>query len=486
MAAREEGDEGWAALPEALLHALLALLPLDARACAACVCRPWRAATAQRMYWQHVDFGAMGDARSRVDVDAATLARVCSAARCGGVLETLDASTLLDACPDAVATEMLRLHGATLRELRLPGQQTLFRAPSLDSLRTLAATAPALRALHAPCAVKTFAEAVEALEAPPPLRVSALQVWLPSMGGFEQGSSHGFVDALRRHTLPRLSLVNADVYDATAFAEALGAAGVRRLELREALLADADANGNPLNAGHPGTRGRCLARILNAAALTHLYLKQTVITTRSRTSYLCGANVAALAPALRGAGSLRVLHLDDCLVFRDTAAAVALLTACTAHPSLRTLNVMESRNSTKESLSDARDARLVGDALAALVSTPGSRLRTLLLLFCYLGDGVLGPLVDALPSAPRLRRLTLYENALSREFVATRLLPAARAAPRLLQLQALEDRDWERDKAPEAAEVEELVNKRNRRDAYPFRPEADDDMPTDEEDCFDF
>ena len=75
-------------LAEALSF-VLPLLPLDARACAACVCPAWRAATMHPALWEELDFE-----RCAAKVGRETLALLC--ARAGAALRTLIMNT--DAC----------------------------------------------------------------------------------------------------------------------------------------------------------------------------------------------------------------------------------------------------------------------------------------------------------------------------------------------------------------------------------------------------
>ena len=65
--------EGGSALPHEALVLMLPLLPLDARARAACVCRAWRAATAHSGLWEALSFE-----RCAARVSNATLASLCA------------------------------------------------------------------------------------------------------------------------------------------------------------------------------------------------------------------------------------------------------------------------------------------------------------------------------------------------------------------------------------------------------------------------
>ena len=73
------------AFPNEALPLLLPLLPLDARAAAACVSRPWRAAAAHPSLWKHLSFEGCA-----AQINDTTLTQLC--ARAGAALRTLDLS----------------------------------------------------------------------------------------------------------------------------------------------------------------------------------------------------------------------------------------------------------------------------------------------------------------------------------------------------------------------------------------------------------
>lgn len=97
----------------------------------AAVFRAWRAAAADRRLWQHVDFSALYDPGTARRVSPRNLLR----STLSGVLETLDATPLSSYALDL--KELLALHGATLRVLRLPGPYGLFVARKPRELREL-------------------------------------------------------------------------------------------------------------------------------------------------------------------------------------------------------------------------------------------------------------------------------------------------------------------------------------------------------------
>ncbi len=128
-----------------------------------------------------------------------------------------------------------------------------------------------------------------------------------------------------------------------------------------------------------------------------------------------------LGNALRANSTLTAATFDSFDLFRNVAAAAAVLGALTAHPSLRKLDVSWNNAA-------ANAVAAAGAALAALVAANAPTLHELSLRGCYLGDAGLGPLVDALShNNTHLRRLDCRTNDLSDAFKRNRLLPAVRA-----------------------------------------------------------
>ena len=74
-------SDGGDTFPHEALQLILPLLPLDARACAACVCRAWHAATSNPLLWENLSFE-----NCIAHADDATLATVCT--RAGAALHT--------------------------------------------------------------------------------------------------------------------------------------------------------------------------------------------------------------------------------------------------------------------------------------------------------------------------------------------------------------------------------------------------------------
>ena len=473
---------GWAALPDVILHGIFACLPADGRFCAASVCRGWHAASTAPSLWKHLNF-TPSNAHLRISHRVAE--RICLA-RCRGVLETLDVSAL-----DEVQSKfeyVARASAGTLRHLLLPrGNGLLFGAPPLNELVRLAGRLPVLQSLHAACEVKSWREAIEALNAPPPLHLHGLNVWLPSMGGYQDHHLDlwpEFCRALSQKRLSTLSLVNADMHEGgntEQLADALGAARVRRLVLFEVgtyapfnPIRSADGVANNLRRGF-------VASLVRAAPLRHLHIKATQFTNNRTEGYFCVEAATALAPALRAATSLRAFVCEDVMLFSAIPVALMILGACTAHPSLHTLDLCNDP-AWKADIPEEQ-ALPLAVALESLIMPPGTRLRVLFLCGNKLGDDVLGPLVDALPRAPYVRIVALEDCGLTPAFCEHRLLPAARASPRLAQLHVVDDPDDNRTSHPAAAEAQDMVSARYPR-YFPFStpsPWQDEDELTEAE-----
>ena len=128
-ASRWSGHTSPHELAEAL-SLILPLLPLDARARAACVCRAWRTATSNPLLWEELRF-----AHCAAHVRDATLARLC--ARAGTALRTLDLDA--DACTHITAAGVLaalRGGGCTgVRHLNMPERPRRLNSESCSPLK---------------------------------------------------------------------------------------------------------------------------------------------------------------------------------------------------------------------------------------------------------------------------------------------------------------------------------------------------------------
>jgi hypothetical protein len=155
-----------------------------------------------------------------------------------------------------------------------------------------------------------------------------------------------------------------------------------------------------------------LARLLGSSTLHTLYIGAL------NAPFPDEPAAAVLAAALCANSTLTSLTLFSCRLFDDGAAAATLLSALTAHPSLRKLDL---------SCNICRGQTDVGVALGALIAANAPTLCEVNISSCALIDAVMGPLLGALPSNTHLRKLDCSGNIFSEAFVRERLLPAVRA-----------------------------------------------------------
>ncbi len=139
----------------------------------------------------------------------------------------------------------------------------------------------------------------------------------------------------------------------------------------------------------------------------------------------------AVGNALRASCTLTTLSLRFMDLWRDPAAATALLGALTGHPSLHSLDISENYVNNAAGGGDQ-----AGALIAALVAANAPALMELHVSCCRLFDAGLGSLLDALPANTHLRTLSCGDNEESEAFVRERLLPAVRANSSLRQLDA--------------------------------------------------
>jgi hypothetical protein len=167
--AAERAAGALAVLPHALFLRVLAALPVDTRARAACVCRAWREAVAERSLWRRLDLTAAGGVERVHDARRVVALLRAGAARARGELHTL----LLDVgyeqphFYDAVAE--VTAHAGSLRELHFfaddPDVPCLMSKPNVTALL---AAAPRLRVLDLDLFCDCTAEARAMLRTEPP------------------------------------------------------------------------------------------------------------------------------------------------------------------------------------------------------------------------------------------------------------------------------------------------------------------------------
>jgi hypothetical protein len=143
-----------------------------------------------------------------------------------------------------------------------------------------------------------------------------------------------------------------------------------------------------------------------------------------------GAGVPAFCAALR-ASRLVKLWLRQMRLFDSLEDGLAVVAACTGHPTLRELNLSYNRV-------NAVAAPAVGAALAALVAAE-SALQTLNVAHCNLGDDAARPLFAAVAGSTRLRTLHCRDNDISANCAREAVLPAIQANTSLRKLDFAHD-----------------------------------------------
>ncbi len=415
-------------LPLSLALAVFALLPVDARLRCREVCRGWRAVLRERSLWLRLDLSKASGGLARPATEGLLRA---AAARAGGELHALDVSECRG-ITHACLLEVLTANAGALRELRA-WTANVRRPTGFANAQALMRAAPQLRVFDADVTCESVADAQRLLRnegAFAPMRVRKLEV------DFDTTRTEAAVlslagDLAAHSSLVDLFLTNAAL-DTPAALDAIVAVALANC-FSELMLCNCHLS--PASAP-------ALARLLGGGALRALWIANT------NELLLDAAAATVLADALRASHTLDTLALMDTTLWRDPAAAVMLLSAATAHRSLRLMDI------SKEPIGDAQDA--AGTAFGALVAADAPALRFLNLCDCGLQEAALGPLVDALPANTHLRTLLLGEVTASAEFLRERLLPAVRANTSLLDLEITVTGEGEGD----AREAQEIVDSR--------------------------
>jgi hypothetical protein len=269
-----------------------------------------------------------------------------------------------------------------------------------------------------------------------PLRLTAVRAF--AMADEDEADCVALGAALADHaSLQDVGIFNAPLGTAAALDAIVHAALARSLPSLELY----HSNLGPASAP-------ALARLLGSAALTKLTLEGHNI---HNYQLLDAGAAAVLGAALRANSTLTELELNDVGLWRDPAAAFALLASLVAHPSLETLCLAGN-------MVGPAHAACAGAALFALVAANAPALRCLKLERCGLGEAGLGPLLDALPRNGHLWSLDCPGNGpLSDAFARDRLLPAVRACTSLRALVTDEYPDDVRDAIFSAMEEARLA-----------------------------
>jgi hypothetical protein len=407
VAAAQHAAPALAPLPHALVLHILSLLPVDCRLLCAGVCRSWRAALEERSLWLRLDLSASGVSPKREATDALLHA---AAARSGGQLQSLDVTNCTRLASDAVLSAVIANAGA-LRELRICGFR--HRWLGVNALQHLLRAAPRLAVCDTDvvCGELSLAHRLLCNEAPfAPLHLRTFE-----FDGAEADVGDAAVLALAAETashahLRRLDLNDVPLNTAAALDAVVDAALTRQLTSVTLMHCNLSPESVP-----------ALVRLVGGSALAELDIYG------ADWQLLDAAGALALGNALRASSTLTAVSLWSVQLWRDPAAATALLGALTGHPSLRSLNIAYNRV-------DLAGQEEAGVAIGALVAANAPALTVLDVSRCLLGDAGLRPLFDALPHNTHLRTLGCTSNSLSDAFVRDALLPAVRANSILREL----------------------------------------------------
>ena len=410
-------------LPPQVPLKIFALLAPDERARCATVCRGWRATLSTPELWLHLDLSPT----SAVPPSRRTLAAMQAVAlRAAGGLLSLDASDVKDV---ALLLPWIKPN-PNRRRLLSPHDLAAFikrHAPRLEQLTLLRDV------VNAPVSPE---QAQELLAAAPALRCATLSI--QAGDGGDAGTEAG---RLLRREAP---------YDRVRLVEIL----VEGPTDAPSLLAQ--------SAAHPDLRlYRFSSEELGAPealqALVTAALQRKVWRLGFTECKLCPASAPALArlvsggelaelgiyvearglldepaeevfgAALRSSRTLKSLKLGLVCLWEDPAAAVMLIDAITAHPTLREIGLWS--NIVPQGLKQR-----AGTAIAALVAADAPALRELYIASCDLCDVGMVPVFAALRQNRWLQVLDCSGNGLSDSFRQSVMLPAVRANTGLRRL----------------------------------------------------
>jgi hypothetical protein len=424
----------FAALPHALFVKVLLLLPADARAACATVCKGWQSTLDDATLWTRLDVSPeSGVAPERVT--EAVLRGASGKAR--GGLTALDVSECR--LTHEALLEVLAANAGALTELR--ASRALLGAGTVEQVEALLGAAPLLRVCDPGARLVAAAAACRMLRNEPPfgpLRLHFLSVQQPWPGG--DADVHAFAADLTASAsqLSHLMLADAPLGTLGALDALVDAALARRLPTLALFQSSLSA------ASVPG-----LARLLRGGALRTLF----IINIDDVTLLQSGpeGSAALLAAALRANKTLFRLGLRA-NVWHDIAAGETLLHVLTSHASILQLEL-------NNNVVRAEDRARAGACLGALVGANAPALRQLAVCECSLGDEGLGPLVDALAGNTHLAILNCSGNGMSDAFALERLLPALLANNSLRELKLVGGDDNDAA-SPALRQMEQLVAQR--------------------------
>jgi hypothetical protein len=316
----------------------------------------------------------------------------------------------------------------------------------LDDVRDLIRAMPALRALHADVGCK-FAEAQDILGGEP--EFAALHCRHVSLYGDDELADvvRTMSSAAQHVSLRTVACESPHALHPSVLCglEALArAVQLRHVSLH--LTGEDSAEVTTQSQSVPG-----LVRLLAVGSLQHLGLSQN-------SWYPAGFDTPSanlLAAALRSS-RFQSLRFEGFGLFLDVDAAIELLSALVAHPSLRSLEIISEQLFGEDV--DV-DRQRIGSLLATLVAPPDQHgLEVLSVLRCDLLYVGLRPLCNAIRSTTRLRALSCGENGTSDLFMRRHFLPAVHANASLRCLKCGNGEDGEATGA--ALQAEQLVASR--------------------------
>ena len=165
---------------------------------------------------------------------------------------------------------------------------------------------------------------------------------------------------------------------------------------------------------------------------------------------LDGPAAALLAPAFASNHRLTTLQLSACDLWGCDAAAVAILRALTAHPSLRSALL---------DTNPAPGLSFAPTALGALVFANAPALQKLDVQNSRLGDIGVVSMIDALPHNTNLRELYCSHTGMTTVFAQTRVVPAVLLNTSLRKLDA--SKNWMDGATPlQLQNLEQMVSTR--------------------------
>jgi hypothetical protein len=411
----------FAALPAPLACKILALLPLDTRLRCAEVSPRWRAAVAERSLWTRLDFRGV----ARENANNALLR--CAAARAGRSLQALDAFAARDVTHTAVHDVCAANAGAALTEVTLHAFMPTF---DLQEVANTLLAAPQLRSLcvpnlEVPCPLDLGALIVALRNEAPFVALRVRELWFTPRNASadelcalaQAVATHASLTSLMLWEAPQLGRVPAAL---DAVVDAALARQLTRVEFIDCMLTPACVP--------------ALARLLSGTWLTRLQV--CIFEDGSYTPLLDAPSATLLSDALRANATLTELVLHTVGLWLDPSAAVALLSALTAHPSIRELDISGTDFEQEERQPWDGESEGVASALGALVAADAPALTELRVHSARLGAAGLRPLLEALRRNSQLRVLDVAGNGVSESFAADVLLPAVRVNTSLRKLRA--------------------------------------------------